>query len=86
MQEKLKQFIKDNNLSFKEGKRNTSSTILSGYALHIGASVENCKESVNTEEFTTAVAHELERVYNYAKSNNYNKFWEQPEAKTMYKF
>lgn len=86
MVEKLKTFIKDNNLSFKEGQRNTNATILCGYALFIGASIQDCKESIPTEMSTGQLNAEIERVYNYADDNNYGKWWEKPEAAKMYKF
>lgn len=86
MVEKLKTFIKDNNLSFKEGQRNTNATILCGYALFIGASIQDCKEAIPTELSTGQLNAEIERVYNYANDSNYGKWWKKPEATKMYKF
>lgn len=92
MIEKLKTFIKDNNLSFEEGERNTNATILCGYALFIGVSdVELIKCALGEYSSTkiwydSELEDEIERVYIYAKHHNYGKWWEKPEAAKMYKF
>ena len=92
MIEKLKTFIKDNNLSFKEGQRNTNATILCGYALFIGVEdlelIEDAIEQVFTFEVWEdgELQDEIDRVFNYTKFNNYGKWWEKPEATKMYKF
>lgn len=92
MVEQLKTFIKDNNLSFKEGQRNTNATIICGYALFIGVEDEELVEDAIEQVFTskiwedTELQDEIDRVFRYAKSNNYGKWWEKPEAAKMYKF
>jgi hypothetical protein len=88
-EEKLEQFIKNNNLTFAEGSRNTDAVVISGYALHIGvknvSEIENVIEkSVSTRGWEYAV--ELQRVFDYAQYNNYGDWWTMEGAKTMYKF
>ena len=84
--ETLKEFIKNNNLSFEEGQRNQSCTILSGFALFQGASIKECKEAIPMEYFTAELAQELERVYQYAERYSYGSWWGTNAAKKMYKF
>lgn len=90
MEEKLKQFIKDNNLEFTEGRRNFDSVVLSGYALYLDANSEQLKNAIEIvlgeEIWDDNLEDELDRVFDYAKSNNYGKWWEKEEAKKMYKF
>lgn len=87
MIEKLKTFIKDNNLSFEEGERNTNATILCGYALFIGVDdIEVIESAIHKKWYTEEMERELQRVFKYAKHNNYGKWWEKPEAKKMYSF
>lgn len=87
----LKTFIKNNNLSFEKGERNSNSVVLSGFALHNGNTLEDCKnaipfEYVNTDKKKEKVFKELERVYQFASSRNYGNWWSKDEAKKMYKF
>lgn len=91
-QELLEQFIKNNNLTFEEGKRNTDSVILSGYALHIGESdwtiLSDAIDATISGKADENYHEELERVFDYADANdnNYGAWWNKPGAKTMYKF
>jgi hypothetical protein len=89
MKEKLIKFIKDNELNFNTSGSglNSACVIISGYALHLGA--------INTSEIVGAILQlfpeadfedELNRVFDYASDNNYEKFWSLPKAKEMYKF
>lgn len=78
----LKKFIKDNNLLFVEGVRNKNITILSGFACHIEALLEEIKKAIDIPELD----EEIERVYEYAFYNNYGEWWEREEAKKEYKF
>lgn len=81
---KLKKFIKDNNLVFKSGYRNTPSVVLTGYAQHIGASMIECINAVNTTDSKTN--NEIERIYEFAERNNYKEYWNSEEVKKLYKF
>lgn len=89
-QELLEQFIKNNNLTFEEGKRNTDSVILSGYALYIGESdvvvLMDAIDNAASETANIDYHEELERVFDYADANDYGAWWKKPGAKTMYKF
>lgn len=87
MKEKLKKFIKDNNLTFKEGTRNHDSTILSGYALHLGTQSmtdvmqcieEVCPDSVNYRE-------EFIPVFTFAKQKGYGSWWAHEDNRKAYK-
>ncbi len=81
----LKEFIKENNLSFEEGQRNTNAVILCGYALHINKTAKDCKESIK-EYSSKELEDEIDRVYFYASTNGYGKWWQNENAKKMYKF
>ena len=78
----LKKFVKDNNLLFVEGVRNKNITILSGFACYIKALPEEMKKVINNPELD----EEIERVYDYAFYNSYEKWWEGEDAKKEYKF
>lgn len=89
MKGKLIEFMVDNKLNFNGSGSglNSSCTIISGYALHIGANVGEIKEAI-TETFPKANNYqkELERVFDFANRSNYQDFWKKDEAKEMYKF
>lgn len=88
MKEKLVKFIKDNNLKFTEGRRNSDCVIISGYALHLGVNDPNVIEKAiefaldNTDDYY----EELCRVLDYAQDHNYQEFWKKEEAKKLYKY
>ncbi len=82
----LKEFIKENNLTFEVGVRNTNVTILCGYALHNKNTVEECKEAIEEKFVSTELFQEIERVYNYAESNDYGNYWTTTDAISRYKF
>jgi hypothetical protein len=77
--EDLRNFIKHNSLSFKEGRRNSDLVMLCGYSLHTGAEKEDV-ETVLHENFKTdaGVEEEFNRVYPYVKKNNYGDWWINP--------
>lgn len=78
---KIEDFIQNNNLIFEEGSRNSDSTIICGYTLHIGGSCEDINEAINNldneGELTpdSGWGDELERVWDFAEENNYGKWW-----------
>jgi hypothetical protein len=82
----LKEFIKENKLTFTVGERNTNVTILCGYALHIEATVEDCKNAIEEKYVSTELFQEIERVYEYANNNNYGDFWITETAQKQYTF
>jgi hypothetical protein len=87
--EKLQKFIADNNLDFtvSGSSLNSAFVTLSGYSLYIGAMEVDVKESLHkTESLTFTDFKEFDKVYSYAKKNNYGEWWKKEEAKKMYKF
>lgn len=82
----LQKFIEDNNLSFQEGQRNTSTVILCGFSLYNEISIQEIHNAINDKEFSSELTQELKRVYEYAKRNNYREYWNSEDAKTRYKF
>lgn len=88
MKEKLKQFIKENDLNFNGSgsSLNGNCVVISGYALFIGAEYDEMLESID-EMFPEADYYdEILRVYTYAVDNNYGKYWSTEDAKKRYKF
>ncbi len=88
---KIEEFIKNNNLQFTEGRRNTDSVALSGYALYVGLTEKDLSKLTDIvyETLPDCDAYtddELARVFEFAKANNYGKWWEGEEAKKQYKF
>ena len=81
---KLEQFIKNNNLTFKVGRRNNDITIVCGYALHNNCSEEDIIKAINSND--SIIKEEVKRVYDYAKKHDYGNFWETEEAQNLYKF
>ena len=87
--DRLTRFISDNTLSFGgEGSDlNSNCVILSGFALHCGVDDWfDLVEAIPGVIPNPTAMSELERVYKYAKSNNYGKYWESDEAELMYTF
>ena len=83
---KLKKFIVENDLQFTEGRRNSDCTVLNGFALSFGGTLGEVKESINKDIYDTDLAQEIERVYEYARLNNYGLWWHKEDAKKQYKF
>ena len=85
MVEQLKNFIKDNNLKFTEGSGGDINILgICGYSVYKEASLEECLKAINTTN--EKIKAEVTRVYNYAKTNNYGKWWKTENAKKSYKF
>lgn len=85
--ESIKNFIKDNELLFTEGRRNSDSTILAGYALHIEVLTaafvnEILNEVINDYNYNS----EFTKVFHFAKTHHYEVFWLSRDAKKQYKF
>jgi hypothetical protein len=91
---KIQQFIVDNNidLSGTGSELNGNCVILAGFALHLNGDSNDFYHVVRDidegNKFTLSLtaSRELERVFDYAYSNNYYKFWDTPEAKEQYVF
>lgn len=88
MEKQIKDFIKNNKLTFAPGRRNKDSVVLSGYALHLGMTNSDelealiCKYCKESGDFET----EFRKTYNYASNNNYGSYWDTEEAKENYIF
>ena len=85
---KLEEFIKNNNITFEKGRRNTDSVALSGYALSLGMNTVGDLEKlidVLCPKADWEYSRELERVFKYASDNNYGNWWDSQEAKNSYK-
>lgn len=87
MEEKIEQFIKDNNLdlSLTGSGLNSVCTILSGYALYLKLELTDFS-NILEKLYPGYDSREFDRVFHFAKRNHYEKFWMTPKAKKMYKF
>lgn len=86
---KIEQFIKENKLEFINGRRNSDSVVISGYALSIGINNVYQLEKIIDETLPAAdyeYNEELYRVFAFASANNYDKWWSTQEAKNSWKF
>lgn len=84
---KIKEFIKENNLSFEEGNRNTTVVILIGYAQHLGLTEEKLDEELQEQyDEDYFIAEEVTRLFDYCKARNYKNYWSTAAAKKAYKF
>lgn len=87
--EQLQNFIKNNKLQFTEGRRNSDLVVLCGYGLYIKASNEEIWESIpgikRVEASVLELEEEFDRVYDYAETNNYGKWWEKEANRKQYK-
>ena len=85
-QELLEYFIIENELYFKGSMGNADSAILCGYALYIGADLESINE-VLKELYTDLNFfdyEEIERIFNYCKNTNYDKWWHKESNREQY--
>lgn len=83
----IQKFIKDNKLSFKQGSRNTTCTVLTGYAQYLGLSENKLKAEVVDEiDADKFIGEEISRVWKYAESKGYKNYWETLDAKKQWKF
>lgn len=83
----IKEFIKTNKLSFKEGSRNSSVTPLIGYSLFLGLTKEQLEEELKQQIAKDGfIQDEIDRLWAYCQSRNYQAYWEKPEAKKTWKF
>lgn len=86
MKEQLKKFIKDNNLTFEEGTRNSDSCILAGYALHLQMNmteVMQCIETVCPD--STNYREEFIPVFEHATNKGYGSWWAYEDNSKQYK-
>jgi hypothetical protein len=94
--ETLKKFVIDNKLDFSGSGSdlNGNCTILAGFTLFLNIEGDSSDildivseiETIPDSVFTAELNEEFERVYDFAKSNNYGKFWNTEMAKKQYIF
>lgn len=83
----LKEFIKTNNLTIKEGSGgNIDIATLCGYALYKEFSLEDCKNAIEETDKTPKLMQEIERIYEYASQNDYSTWWATEDAISQYTF
>ena len=79
----LTKFAEDNKLTFNSGSGGDVNILaLCGYATHINASLEDCIKVANNSDCND----EIKRIYEYADTHEYNKFWLTKQAKELYIF
>lgn len=77
----LKKFIKVNNILFADGRRNQDMLTFVGYSLFKKCSKKAMEEAL-ADEFakSSRTKDEFQRVYRYAKDNNYGDWWKGVEV------
>lgn len=90
-EDKIKDFIKNNNLTFSGDGSNLNSecTTISGYGLYVGINRYEELEDIVVEinpDVDPDFEEQLRKTFSFAKRNNYENFWKKKSAKTMYKF
>lgn len=84
---KIKEFIKNNNLSLEEGNRNSSLVVIIGFSQHLGLTRNDLENElmveINEDSF---ISEEIARLFDYCKTKKYKNYWLSPEAKSKYKF
>lgn len=87
MENKIRQFIQDNDLSFEPGNRNFTMITLIGYNQHLELSKENLENTLVDEiNADDEIQEEIDRLWNYCASNNYKKYWKTAQAKKDWSF
>ena len=85
---KIEAFILNNGLTFKEGRRNSDTVILSGYALYLGFDKSSSKLSDyidNVLEHAEYTLAEFHNTFEYAKYCDYGNWWKKAENRKQYK-
>jgi hypothetical protein len=83
--EQLDKFIKDNELKFTEGRRNSDLVVLCGYALYIGADQDDVFIAIPEDVCDEELMNESDRVWEYAEANNYGNWWQIEANRKTYK-
>jgi len=87
MNNKIREFIEKNSLSFEEGSRNSTMVTLIGYAQHLGLSKEDLEEELSDEiDNDGVIQDEIDERWGYCERKNYKKYWTSDVAKTQYVF
>jgi len=89
--DKLIQFIKDNEIEFREGNRNTPATILAGFSKHLGfkdwADVSEFLYESEELELDPISENEMDRVLKYVyegTEKDYALFWKTEQARNQF--
>jgi len=83
----IKEFIKQNTLSFRKGQRNSTVTTLIGYAQHLKMTDVELKAELSTQiSRDSFIKEEIDRLWGYCKSNKYKDFWTTADARKQYTF
>jgi hypothetical protein len=92
-QQKLVKFMNDNEINFEVlvgSELNGPCTVISGYADYIDATKHDVKaaikEKTGVKRLNTALIGELNKVYAFASTYNYGRWWHSEEASRIYKF
>lgn len=92
MVKKVKKFIEDNklDLSGSGSELNGNCVILAGFICYVISLEEGIgsdgNEIIAELDISADAAVELERVFDFAWANSYEKFWKIPAAKEQYVF
>jgi len=74
----LRNFIKEKNLSFKEGNRNTTVVTIIGYSQYLKLTKSDLKSELSNEiKLDNFIDEEIDRLWDYCKDNNYKNYWEE---------
>lgn len=83
----IKEFIKNNKLSFKEGQRNSTMTTLIGFSQFKKLEKDNLEQEISAQiKEDPFIQDELDRLWGYCESNDYANWWTSSEAKSQWKF
>lgn len=85
---RTRKFIRDNELDFSStgSELNGNCTILAGFICYIIESSHEGEEIIENLHLSSKATTELERVFEYAWTNNYEDYWETEKAKLEYIF
>ena len=94
MKDTLELFIKENKLEFTQGRRNSDCVVICGLALQLNKrdkykhKPKEIIESLLADKLAAdpGLQKELDRVYVYARANNYEDWWGKEENSKAYKF
>ena len=87
MENKIREFIEKNGITFEEGQRNAMVIVLIGYSQFLELSKENLENTLVDEiNADDEIQEEIDRLWNYCASNNYKKYWKTAQAKKDWQF
>lgn len=87
MENKIREFIEKNGITFEEGQRNAMVIVLIGYSQFLELSKENLENTLVDEiDEDDVIQEEIDARWNYCASNNYKKYWKTAQAKKDWEF